>query len=91
MIIDAYKALGFQRVTGLSSSTALTVPAGTCLCMIQAESQSVRWRDDRVAPTAAIGYILAAGSELLYTGNPELLRFFETAASATLNVCYYGN
>jgi len=84
------KALGYQQLTNVSSSTALTVPAGTSFVLIQAEAQAVRWRDDGVAPTASVGYPLPAGSELVYTGSDAtLLRFIQQTAGAILNVCYY--
>lgn len=91
---QGYKAetiLGYQQITNLSASTALTVPAGTCLALITCETQAVRWRDDGVAPTAAIGYPLPLAAELQYTGiGLAALRFIEQAASAKLNICYYG-
>lgn len=82
--------LGYQQITSLSSATALTVPVGTGLCLIQAETQSVRWRDDGTNPTASVGMILAAGDILFYTGKSVNLKFIEVTASAKLNVSYYG-
>ncbi|HEY8879199.1 MAG TPA: hypothetical protein VIN03_16645 [Roseateles sp.] len=88
------KPLGYQQITSLSGAQGLTVPAGTKLALIQAETQAVRWRDDGTAPTATVGYPLAVGSELRYTGTAAALaaiRFIEQTASAKLNVSYYGN
>lgn len=88
------KALGYQQITSLSSSTALTIAtdentrnAGRAI--ISPETQNVRWRDDGTAPTASVGYLLAAGSELVYEGSLDKLRFIEVTASAKLNICYY--
>lgn len=88
------KALGYQQITSLSASTALTIAqdensrnAGRAI--ISPETQNVRWRDDGVAPTASVGYLLAVGSELDYSGSLDKLRFIETTASAKLNICYY--
>lgn len=81
---------GFVQMTTLSASSALSsIPNDVKLVHIQAESQSVRWRDDGVAPTAAVGMLLAAGSTLVYEGKPSALRVIETALSAKLNVTYY--
>ena len=52
--------LGYQQITSLTASTALTVPAGATLAVIVPESQSVRWRDDGVAPTASVGMPLTS-------------------------------
>jgi len=87
--------LGYQQITSLSSSTGLTIPSDDTKqpaekAIISPESQSVRWRDDGTAPTATVGYLLTAGSELEYEGPLDRLRFIETASSAKLNICYYG-
>lgn len=84
---------GFQQITSLSSSTALTVPSGAKVALIQAETQSVRWRPDgsTTAPTASVGMVLAAGETLPFTGDLSAIRFIETAASAKLNVSYFGD
>lgn len=83
----------FQQITALSSATALTVPSGAKVALIQAESQSVRWRPDgsTTAPTASVGMVLAAGETLPFTGDLSTIRFIETAASAKLNVAYFGD
>jgi hypothetical protein len=83
------QCLGYQRISGLSASTALTVPAGATLALIVAESQNVRWRDDGTAPTASIGMPLAIGVSLSYDGDLKAIRFIEVLASANLNVSYY--
>lgn len=87
----ALDRLGYQQVTSLSSAAGLTVPAGTSLVLIQAESQNVRWRDDAVDPTTTVGSLLMAGSTLEYDGSSAAsLKFIEVTASAKLNVSYYG-
>lgn len=91
MSYQAEKALGYQQLTSLSASTALTIPAGTVLALIQPEIQAVRWRDDGTAPTATVGYPLSTGSELQYTGAQlTALRFIEQSSGAKLNIVYYG-
>lgn len=82
-------ALGYQQITSLSTSTALTVPGGAGLAVIQAEGADVRWRDDGTAPTATVGMLLPAGAELRYTGALAALRLIQVSAGATVNVSYY--
>ncbi len=81
--------LGYQQITSLSASAALTVPAGATRAIITAEAQGVRWRDDGVAPTASVGMILPVLVTLSYDGDLNRIRFIEQAASAILNVSYY--
>jgi hypothetical protein len=89
--------MGYQQITSLSSSTALTVPpkdlnglAGTPrIAIITPETQAVRWRDDGVAPTTSVGMPLAAGVTLQYDGDLSQIRFIEQTAGAKLNITYY--
>lgn len=81
---------GFQQLTSVSASTALTVPNGATSALIQAENQAIRWRDDGTAPTASIGMLLQSGATLQYNGDLTAIRLIETIASATINVAYYG-
>ena len=90
---------GYQQITSLSSSTGLTVPTVASApqsanqkatrCIIIAETQAVRWRDDGTAPTATVGYPLAVGSELKYDGDLNAIKFIEQTASAKINVTYF--
>ena len=80
---------GYQQITSLSAATALTVPSAAKVALIQAETQSVRWRDDGSDPTASVGMVVAAGETLFYTGDLSKLKFIETTTSAKLNVAYY--
>lgn len=81
--------LGYQQLASLGSSTALTVPTGAVEAFIICETQSVRWRDDGVAPTASVGMPLPVNTALPYTGNLAAFRVIQTTASATCNVAYY--
>jgi len=83
--------ISFQQITTVSASIGLTVPDKTVLAVIQPEAQNVRYRDDGVAPTAAIGMKLIANDFLFYTGDMAAIRFIEEAASAKLNITYYRN
>jgi hypothetical protein len=81
--------LGYQQITNLTASTALTVPAGATMALIIPELQGVRWRDDGTAPTATVGMPLAAGTSLSYDGDLKAIRFIQQAATGYLNVSYY--
>lgn len=80
---------GYQQLTILGSASALTVPAGTKLTMIQAEAQAVRYRDDGTDPTASVGMVIAAGQTVAYNGNPSAVKIIESTAGAKVNVLYY--
>lgn len=82
--------LGYQQLTALTASTALTVPAGARLALIQADGADLRWRDDGVDPTATVGMILRMDSELVYNGDLAALRVIAISGSPILNVCYWG-
>lgn len=89
--------LGYQQIVGLAASTGLTVPTQdvqglACrptIAIITPETQAVRWRDDGIAPSAAVGMPLAVGVTLQYDGDLTKIFFFQQAATATLNVSYY--
>lgn len=97
MIKDITSVYGYQQIVGMASSTALTIPTrdlnglgGTpSVAIIVPETQGVRWRDDGVNPTATVGMPLAVGATLVYDGDLTKIRFFQQAATATLNVSYY--
>ena len=82
---------GYEQVTSLAAAAALTVPADSRVAWIQAEAQTVRWRDDGTNPSTGVGMVLVAGDSMWYTGDLTALRFIETSASAKLNVSYYGS
>jgi hypothetical protein len=89
--------LGYQQITSLSASTALTVPVVDAnglsvkpvIAIITPEVAGIRWRDDGTAPTASVGMLLAAGVPLQYDGDLTNIKFIEQTASAKLNVSYY--
>lgn len=90
--MSAYTDLGYVQITNVSAAIGVgAIPAGTTLIIITPETQSVRWRADGTDPTAAIGYPLATGSELQFNaGQMTRLKFIEQAASAKLNVYFFG-
>lgn len=84
--------LGFQQITDVSGSTALTVPKNAKMCIIDVTGQDVRWRDDGTAPTATVGMLIdiSINPTLVYEGDPNLIRLIEVSSGAVLNVSYYG-
>ncbi len=91
---DTTDCIGYSQLTSLSASTALTIPTGKSgqlptYCVIIAETQAVRWRDDGTAPTASVGMPLATGQPLTYDGDLTLIRFIEQTGSAKLNISFY--
>ena len=86
----ADRPLGYQQLTSLAASTALTVPLGATRAVVIATAQAVRWRDDGTAPTGTVGMPLAVNVEKTFTGGLSALRFIEQTASAVLNITYYG-
>ena len=95
------RSLGYAQSGAVDASTLISslsfagvagIPAGTSLLLIQPETQAIRWRDDGTAPTAAVGYPLAVGANLEYTGSRlGELRVISQVAGAIVNVVAYGN
>lgn len=83
------KCLGYQQLTGISAATGLTVPTGANYALIQAEAQSIRWRDDGTNPTASVGMIITANQYIEYTGNLATFKAIEVTGGAIVNVSYY--
>lgn len=86
----ALTAKGYQQITSLSAAAALTVPSGAIVALIQAETQSIRWRDDGTDPTTTVGMVLSAGESMFFTGSLAAFKAIEITASAKLNISYYG-
>lgn len=83
---------GYFQFTVAASTALPSIPAGAFEALIICETQTVRWRDDGVAPTASIGMPLTVNTAFPYMGTAASLaafRIIETAASATCNVSYY--
>ena len=69
---------GYQQFLAASTTAAqsLTVPALAKRAYISAEAQAIRWRDDGVAPTAAVGNLIPVGiTPFLYEGNLSAFQF----------------
>lgn len=86
------ECLGYQQVTSLSSAQTLTIPTGKAptYVLLQAETQSIRFRDDGTNPTASVGLrIVKDLAPFKYEGDIKALAFIEETTSAKLNVGYY--
>jgi hypothetical protein len=88
---------GYQQITTLTASTALTVPTLTpdglnakpVLALIIAEGAPVRWRDDGTAPSATVGMPIAVGVPFQYDGDLTKIRFIQQSSNGILNISYY--
>jgi len=89
--------LGYQQITTLTAAVGLTVPqkdvnglaCKPAIAIITPLTATVRWRDDGVDPTAAIGMPLAAGVTLQYDGDLTKIKFIQSGGTAELNITYY--
>ena len=85
------KLLGYQQITSLAAATALTIPAGTSAIEVVAITQACRWRADGTNPTASIGMPLFPGVPYVFEIEQfAAIRVIETAATANLEVTYFG-
>lgn len=85
------RCVGFEQITVLTSAVGLaSIPSNAAYAVIQAESQTVRWRSDGTNPTTAVGnQIFANSGALVYDSDFSQIKFIEEAASAKLNVHYF--
>lgn len=83
-------SLGYVQLPCVTASS-VTLPQGTQFMLIIPEGAAVRWRDDGVNPTAAVGQPLAVGQELTYDAKSAAnLKIIQQAATALLNITFYG-
>lgn len=87
---------GYQQLTSIDTAVSLTIPTTLCgpgpVTMIQftAEAQAIRYRDDGVAPTAAVGIPIAVGTlPVTYEGSITKIQFISQTSGAKLNISYY--
>ena len=98
------KSLGYAQFAagGVDASTLVStatfgsnpagIPNGTTHILITCAAQAIRWRDDGTAPTTAVGYPLAVGTELVYAGSGlAQLRLIAQSAGAVVNMAAYGS
>jgi hypothetical protein len=92
-----YKPLGYMQLT-VGTPAALiedhtggdTIPEHARRALIQAEAETIRWRDDGTGPTDSAGMLLLEGADMLYEGDIRAIRLIRDGASdATVNVTFY--
>jgi hypothetical protein len=97
------KARAFETLSSIASSTPFSPSTysvagvgnrGTQFpeeALVTVETQSVRWRVDGTAPTAAVGHLAAAGSSITVSGYNNIKNFkvIETTASGKITVSYF--
>ena len=71
------------------TDVALTPPVGAIAAQITISGCDMRYRDDGVSPTAAVGMPVFNGASWFYSGPLSALRFIAQSGSGTLNVSYY--
>lgn len=84
--------LGFQQLTVSNVSLALTVPANATIAIMNLDAQPIRVRLDGVAPTAAIGMLVAALDVLFISGAQVLAKFHAIRSGGVdgvLNIHYF--
>lgn len=103
MIDYALNSIGHQQLTVSSTAVSLTVPTGTrpTHALITVQVDSVRWRADGTAPTAAIGNPIFATStttgvldltdpQARYQSVIKTIQFIRVTTDATLDIEYFG-
>jgi hypothetical protein len=84
-----YTPLGYQQITAVPTGTILTVPTGARMAQICVSTQAVRYRDDGTAPTATVGYPVAAATCFTYSGSLPAITFIQQTGTAVLDILYY--
>ena len=88
-----YTPLGYCQLTSIDSSTLLSsctdFPASATRAVIIPEAQAIRYRDDGTAPTTTVGFPVAVGVTVDYTGALSKVRVIGQTSGAKLNVLFY--
>ena len=89
-IVDGNRVpVSYQQMTSITGATTPTYTAGAAFCLIQAEANSLRYRDDGTSPTGTVGQVIASGSTVAYTGDLTLLKIIQAGGGAIANVTCY--
>jgi len=92
--------VGTQRGLSIATSTALTIPTGATIAMVQAQGtgatvggQCAFFQDDGTAPTATAGQILVPNQTIVLSGTSltafRVIAASGVGASCTLTASYY--
>lgn len=82
--------LEYEQITDLAAATDLEPPEGATFALVQVNAGVVRYRRDGVSPTASVGMLAYATSPPMPFSIFDGLEFIQTAASASLNIEWYG-
>jgi hypothetical protein len=78
------------KLSACSINNVTGIPAGANLAVIRTESQTVRYRDDGIAPSSGAGQpILTTDPPFVYEGTLSAIQFIQASSSATLDVTFY--
>lgn len=83
---------GYQQLTVSTTAVALTLPPGAVRALITVESQPIRFRDDKIDPTASIGMPILAGTTFTLSSRLSSVQFRAIrsgASDAILSISYY--
>lgn len=90
------RPLGHQQILNatLAASVGIVIPAAPVvtpigLARIQSNGGTVRWRDDGTAPTSSVGFLLADGATVEYTGDFSAIRFIASTGTPILDIALY--
>lgn len=85
-------ALGYQQMAIATDAVAAApvAPPGTIVALMKVEGAPVRYRDDGVDPTQAVGMPLAVGESLVYDAVMLDMRLTAQQTGAIVNIAYYG-
>lgn len=84
--------LGYQQMAVATDSVtpAPLAPDGTIVALMKIEGAPVRYRDDGVNPTQAVGMPLTVGESLVYDAVMLDMRLIAQQNGAIVNIAYYG-
>lgn len=97
--INAVVPMGFETITvstaaiGFTSATISTATKSASVAVGYVATNAIRYRDDGVDPTAAIGTPIAASTPFQVCGVLAIRQFrmIRQSADASVSVSYYGN
>jgi hypothetical protein len=87
--LPVFIPLGYVQLTLVGATGLSPIPQSARAIEVIVEAQGIRYRDDGVAPTAAIGMPVAVGIAFQYSGNLAAIQFIGQAGGAIINVSFY--